>query len=71
MASVETYSVEKKDTIESILISMWASMGMGIPNNFEVIVQHVYEDVCETADPVNWNDSDVMIGFRRWIESHN
>ena len=65
------WTVEKKDEIEAILIGFWASIGMDIPYNFEVIVQYVYEDVCETADPENWNDSDVAIGFRRWIESHN
>ena len=42
---------------------------MNIPDNFEDIVQFIYEDVCETADVDNWNDSDVIIGFRRWIES--
>lgn len=68
---VANWTTEKKDLIESILIDKWASIGMNIPDNFEVIVQYVYEDVCETADPENWNDSDVVIGFRRWIESHN
>ena len=28
-----------------------------------------YEDVCETADPVDWHEGDVTIAFRRWIES--
>lgn len=69
--ATSNWTVEKKDAIEAILISIWASIGMDIPNNFEVIVQYVYEDVCETADPENWNNSDVVIGFRRWIESHN
>lgn len=66
---MENYSIEKKDAIEKILISIWASIGMDIPTNYENIVQFVYEDVCDTADPENWNDSDVVIGFRRWIES--
>jgi len=57
-----------KDEIERILISKWASIGMDRPSNFENIVQDCYEDVMETADPVNWNDSDVAIAFRRWIE---
>jgi hypothetical protein len=63
-------NVDKKDEIEKILISKWAILGMDVPSNFEDIVQFVYEDVCETADPLNWNDSDVVIGFRRWIESN-
>lgn len=67
--SYRNWSVEKKDLVERSLIDMWSRIGMGIPNNYEDIVQYVYEDVCETADPVLYNDSDVVIGFRRWIES--
>jgi hypothetical protein len=62
-------NLAKKDSIEKILISKWANIGMDIPSNFEDIVQFIYEDVCETADPIEWNDYDVIIGFRRWIES--
>ena len=69
--AITNWTVEKKDAIEKILISMFASIGMNTPDNYEVIVQFVYEDVCETADPENWSDGDVAIGFRRWIESHN
>jgi hypothetical protein len=71
MKKVKQWSVEKKDEIEKILIDKWASFGMDIPANFENIVQYVYEDVCETADPVNWSDSDVAIAFRRWVEEQN
>lgn len=67
----ENWTVEKKDEIERILISLWATIGMDIPTNYENIVQDVYEDVCETADTQNWNNSDVVIGFRRWIEKQN
>ena len=59
---------KKKDEIERNLINKWASIGMDIPENYEDIVQDCYEDVCDTADPVNWNDGDVAIAFRRWIE---
>lgn len=58
-----------KDDIESIFINLIARMGMDIPENYEDIVQDIYEDVLETADPINWGVSDVVIGFRRWIES--
>jgi hypothetical protein len=71
MGKVKQWSVEKKDQIERILIRLWSEMGMDVPQNFEAIVQYVYEDVCETADPVNWSDGDVTIGFRRWIEEQN
>ena len=48
---------------------MWAIIRMDIPSNYEDIVQYCYEDVCETADPIEWHDGDVAIAFRRWIES--
>ena len=64
----EELNVQKKDEIEKILISKWANIGMDVPSNFEDIVQFVFEDVCTTADPIEWNDADVVIGFRRWIE---
>jgi hypothetical protein len=66
----KNWTVEKKDEIEAILISMWRGLGMDIPCNYEIIVQYCYEDVCETADPDKWHSGDVAIAFRRWIESH-
>lgn len=63
------WSVEKKDEIEKQFIDIVTQIGMDIPSNFEDIVQFIYEDVCETADPDNWSVGDVAIGFRRWIES--
>ncbi len=67
--NTQKVNTQKKDEIEKILISKWANIGMDIPNNFEDIVQFVFEDVCDSADPIEWNDGDVIIGFRRWIES--
>ena len=69
MGKVKNWTVEKKDAIESMLINLWASVGMDIPSNYEVIVQDCYEDVCETADPHAWHSGDVAIAFRRWIEA--
>jgi len=69
MEKIKQWSVEKKDAIETMLIDMWATLGMDIPNNYEDIVQYCYEDVCETADPVEWHSGDVAIAFRRWIEN--
>jgi len=66
---MKNWSVQKKDEIEKLFINIITKIGMNIPDNFEDIVQFIYEDVCETADVDNWNDSDVIIGFRRWIES--
>jgi hypothetical protein len=67
----ELENVSHKDNIEKILISKWTSIGMDIPENFEQIVQFVFEDVMETSDYPNYSDGDVMIGFRRWIENDN
>jgi hypothetical protein len=63
------WTVEKKDEIEEILFGIFSNIGMDAPNNYEDIVQFVYEDVCETADEEDWTSGDVAIGFRRWIES--
>jgi hypothetical protein len=67
--SKDTFSLKKKDEIETRFINIITKIGMDIPNNFEEIVQYIYEDVCQTADPDNWNDDDIIIAFRRWIES--
>lgn len=56
------------DEINSMLIDIFDRIGMDLPSNFEKIVEFVYWDVYYTADIENWNDGDVVIGFRRWIE---
>lgn len=68
---ITPYSVKKKDSIECILLLKFRFIDMNIPSNYEDIVQFVYEDVCETADPLKWNNDDVTTGFRRWIEKNN
>lgn len=62
-------NLNHKDNIEKILIRKWGNIGMDIPENFEDVVQFVFEDVMETSDYPNYSDGDVMIGFRRWIEN--
>jgi hypothetical protein len=49
---------------------MFDRIGIQTPSNYEDIVQFCYEDVCETADPIDWNNDDVLIAFRRFIESY-
>jgi len=61
-------SVGIKDEVERMLINMWVSIGIDIPNNYEDIVQYCYEDILDTADLDNWHSGDVSIAFRRWIE---
>lgn len=60
----------KKEIVE-ILIDNFDRMNMDIPHNFDEILEFVIEDVKETADEENWNDADVVIGFRRWIEAQS
>jgi len=62
-------NTKKKDEIESLLIDIFDRINIAIPSNHEDITQFVFEDVCDTADPVEWHDGDVAIGFRRWIEA--
>ena len=58
-----------RDEIESMVIDIFPKIGCDLPDNWEDIVQFVYEDVLETADKNNWHSGDVAIAFRRWIES--
>ena len=67
----QAQNIKKKDEIESLLIDMFDRIGIQAPSNFEDITQFVFEDVCEIADGVNWNNDDVVFGFKRWIESHD
>jgi hypothetical protein len=65
---IMNWTVEKKGEIETILIDMFDRIGIQTPSNYEDIVQFCYEDVCETADPIDWNNDDVLIAFKRFIE---
>jgi hypothetical protein len=67
--NTQAENTKKKDEIESLLIDIFDRIGIEVPSNHEDITQFVFEDVCDTADPVNWNNDDVAIGFRRWIEA--
>ena len=61
--------IDKKMEIVSGLIDIFDRINIDTPSNFEEISEFVYKDVCEVADKNNWNDSDIEIAFRRWIES--
>ena len=58
----------KKKEIELLLLKVLMRIGIDKPSNFDDIVEFCYNDVCETADPNFWNDDDVNIAFRRFIE---
>lgn len=58
----------KREEVTRILIDIFDRINIDTPSNFNEILDFVYEDVCETADPIDWHDGDVAIAFRRWIE---
>lgn len=60
---------EKLNAVRNILHLLWHNIGMDAPENHEEIVQYVFEDVNECADPDEWHSGDVAIAFRRWIEA--
>ena len=57
------------DEIDTLLIDNFDRLGMDTPSNLEQIVKFVYWDIYDSADRENWHEGDVVIGFRRWIES--
>ena len=60
--------MNKVEEITSMLIDIFDRINIDTPYNFDDILEFVIEDVEETADNENWNDGDVAISFRRWIE---
>ena len=54
-----------------MLFNIYQNIGIDKPTNHNSILEFVYNDVCDTADSENWNDCDVSIAFRRFIESIN
>lgn len=60
-------TAHKKD-IEKEVFKLITNIGMDIPSNVDDIVEFICEDVSESADD-NWHDGDIVIAFRRWIES--
>lgn len=54
--------------VRGFLLQLYMNMGIGRPSNHEDIVEFVVNDIIETADLTSWNDDDVRIGFRRFIE---
>lgn len=63
--------MNKKEEIRILLIDNFDRLNMNIPSNFDTILDFIYNDVEESADKENWNDSDVVIGLRRFLEQVN
>ena len=64
-------NAEMFDEVDRLLVDNFDRLGMDLPNNFEEILDFVYWDIHDTAEKDNWNDRDVIIAFRRWIESQS
>jgi hypothetical protein len=60
---------EMKADIEAMLFDIYKHIGIDKPENHDDILEFVFNDVVETADPEGWHSGDVAIGFRRWTES--
>ncbi len=71
---MKNWTVEKKDFIENKFLFLIGSIEMDIPNNYEDIVQYMYEYICENDDNNHNEDElsnrDVMYAFTNWIESN-
>jgi len=52
-----------------VLNSMISQMGMDKPENYDETIAYMVNDVIETADPDEPNDSDFTSAFRRYLES--
>ena len=61
-----------EDTMEHIvevhLLAMFSSIQMDKPDNFDEMVGYICRDITECADE-NFSYGDVVIGFRRFIQS--
>lgn len=60
----------EKEIVYSLLRTL-STIGMDKPSNFDDIVEFIHNDIKETADKEKWNDCDVVIGLRRFLEQIN
>lgn len=59
---------KKRKLIDSMVCHIYTNIGIDTPDNHSDIVQFIFEDVNETADPDEWHSGDVDIAFRRFLE---
>jgi hypothetical protein len=60
---------EMKADVEAMLFDIYKHIGIDKPENHDDILNFVFNDVVEAADPEGWHSGDVAIGFRRWMEN--
>jgi hypothetical protein len=59
----------KNQLIDMWLNMIYSSIGIDRPANANQILTYVRNDLDECADPVEYNNGDVSIAFRRFLES--
>ena len=62
-------TVDEIKWIDFVLRGLYLNNSFDVPSNHEQILEFVINDIKETADPVDWNNEDIRIAFRRFIES--
>jgi hypothetical protein len=58
-----------RQEIEHFVQDIILRIGIDRPSNMDVIVDFCMQDVIDTADKDNWHSGDVLIAFRRFLES--
>ena len=62
------WNKETKEQVGFALEHIWQKIGIDVPENHDKIVEFCYNDIGESADPARWNEIDVAIALRRFIE---
>lgn len=55
--------------VDYLLLKIYRRIGLDKPSNHEDIIQFISEDVEASAD-VDFSSEDILIGFRRLIETY-
>jgi len=64
------YNLKTIADIERVLFAhLVKRIGIQIPTNFDEIVEYVHMDMLHNRKKRRWDKTDVILGFRRWIES--
>lgn len=57
-----------KKQVESFIALMCVSVSIDTPRNFDKIVEYICDDVKDSTSMSEWNDGDIAIAFRRYLE---
>jgi len=65
---IEKINLELRDKVETMLIDMWGSWDLTIPDNYSDIIQYVFEDMLDN-EYYNPLSETIQNSFRNWIQS--